>query len=56
VGNASWRFMVLSVWSGRAVPLQRLQSGTALPSIMVGPGTIELYFRPYQGDLYLHSY
>ena len=56
VGSAPWRFMVLSVWSVRGVLLQGLQTGTALPCVVMGPGSAELHLHPYQVELYLHSY
>lgn len=55
VGRALWRFMVLTVWSVRGVPLQGLQTGTALSCIVTGPGSVELDLHPYQVELDLRS-
>lgn len=55
VGRAPWRFMVLTVWSVRGVPLQGLQTGTALSCVMTGTGSVELDLHPYQVELDLHS-
>lgn len=55
MGRAPWRFMVLTVWSVRGVPLQGLQTGTALSCIVMGPGSVELDLHPYQVELDLHS-